>query len=192
MHTQHSWQTLAQKGWFRSAVLALGLAASGLAQAVPDDILGYWRVIDDRTGFAKAIAFFNKNADGYYVGRIMSTIPRPDYTPITVCQKCPPPFTNRKVIGMPVAWFKANPTAIEGKTWEYTQGHALDPIQGRIYQGKAKISPDRRRLTMRGYLGVSLLGRTQTWIREDAGSPLLKNLPSVEEAEKEQVELPKF
>ncbi len=50
--------------------------------------------------------------------------------------------------------------------WRRSSRRLLDPLSGRIYRCKAKLSPDGRRLTMRGYVGVSMLGRSQSWIRE--------------------------
>lgn len=178
----------------RSSLMAGLLVLTSMSYAVenPDNILGYWRVMDDRSGFAKAIARFSKNEDGTYVGVIMRTIPRPDYTPIEVCQKCPAPFTNRKVVGMPIVWFKeTNSNKPNERGWDYVRGHAIDPIQGKIYQGKARLSPDQRRLVMRGYVGVSMLGRSQIWIREEADSPLLDGLPKFDPAQKIEVDVPK-
>ena len=48
---------------------------------------------------------------------------------------------------------------------EYEGGHILDPDTGSIYRCRFTISPDGQKLFLRGYLGVSLLGRTQTWTR---------------------------
>lgn len=169
----------------------IALSANTYAVENPDNIFGYWRVIDDRSGFAKAIARFSRNADGTYVGVVMRTIPRPDYTPIEVCQKCPPPFTNRKVVGMPIVWFKeTNSGKPNERGWDFVRGHAIDPIQGKIYQGKARLSPDQRRLVMRGYVGVSMFGRSQVWIREEADSPLLDGLPKFDPNQKFEIELP--
>ena len=50
---------------------------------------------------------------------------------------------------------------------EYTDGQILDPLSGNIYKGKAKISTTGKHLTLRGYVGISALGRNTTWIRAD-------------------------
>ena len=49
----------------------------------------------------------------------------------------------------------------------YKDAQVLDPLSGKIYKGKVKVSEDGRRLTMRGYVGISALGRSQTWVREN-------------------------
>ena len=48
----------------------------------------------------------------------------------------------------------------------YTGGKIIDPLSGNIYSCKAKLSSNGKRLTLRGYVGISALGRSQTWIRE--------------------------
>lgn len=54
---------------------------------------------------------------------------------------------------------------IEGPN--YANGKIIDPLSGHIYSMKAKLSANGKRLTLRGYVGVSALGRSQTWIRND-------------------------
>ena len=44
--------------------------------------------------------------------------------------------------------------------------HKLDPEKGKVYGVKLTLADDGRKLNVRGFLGVSLLGRTQTWLRE--------------------------
>lgn len=50
---------------------------------------------------------------------------------------------------------------------QYAQGQIIDPNTGKVYRMKAKVNPNGRTMTGRGYLGVSLLGRSQTWLRAD-------------------------
>ena len=153
-------------GMFNNIRLLCGAALLGfstLAAAAPLPIEGNWRAIDDKTGFAKAIVKIERLKDGQLIGTIMRIIPRPDYTPKEVCQNCPRPFTNQKILGMTPLW-GLRPEDDSGL--RYAGGFILDPLSGRIYRSKAKLSNDGRRLTMRGYVGVSVLGRTQTWIRD--------------------------
>ncbi|WP_168379875.1 DUF2147 domain-containing protein, partial [Acinetobacter cumulans] len=49
----------------------------------------------------------------------------------------------------------------------YSGGKIIDPLSGNIYSTKAKLSSNGKRLTLRGYVGVSALGRSQTWIKAD-------------------------
>ena len=55
---------------------------------------------------------------------------------------------------------------VEG-TKNYEKGRIIDPLSGKIYDAKMKLNASDKRLTMRAYVGVSALGRSQTWIRLD-------------------------
>lgn len=150
------------KSSLKIAALGLGFSLSILAQAA--EIEGTWRSIDDRTGFSKGLVEIKKEADGTYSGTIIKVLPRPGYTPKETCQKCPAPYTDKPMIGLKVL---TGLKEVPGKVGYYDGGRILDPLSGKIYSDKARLSPDGRRLTMRGYVGVSLLGRSQTWIRDE-------------------------
>lgn len=128
--------------------------------ALASDITGNWRQIDDKTGASRAIIEIRKESDGKYIGKIVKITPRPGYTPKETCVGCPAPYTNKPMLGLDV--FK---DLQYEKNNEYNNGKILDPLSGKIYSMKAKLNPNGNRLQMRGYIGVSALGRTQTWIR---------------------------
>ena len=50
-------------------------------------------------------------------------------------------------------------------TDNYEKGRIMDPLAGKIYDTKIKLNSTGKRLTLRAYMGVSSLGRSQTWIR---------------------------
>jgi uncharacterized protein (DUF2147 family) len=154
------------KVWLSAGLLAVS-SMSAMAAQNPDDVIGYWRTIDDQTGFSKAIVRIQKAVDGTYLGTIVKIIPRPDYTPKVYCYRCPQPFTGKKILGLPLLW-NAKYNDNGRSTISYGDAYVIDPLSGKIYNGKMKLSPDNRRLIMRGYVGVSALGRTQIWVREDA------------------------
>ena len=50
------------------------------------------------------------------------------------------------------------------------QGHSLDPRNGRIYGADFRLDPNGR-LLLRGFVGIPLLGRTETWTRYPGSVP---------------------
>lgn len=149
--------------------LVVSLSAITVHASDADQINGYWRSIDDATGFAKAIVQIQKASNGTYLATVAETIERPNYTAAEFCVDCPAPFTNRKIVDMPVVWnMKADPK----KDLHYTGGYIIDPLSGKIYAAEAKLSPDNRRLTLRGkVIGAGILNRSQTWLRENNYTP---------------------
>ena len=103
-----------------------------------------------------------KAADQTYQGRIVGRFKRPGYNTPMTCDKCPGEFKGKPLLGLVPIWgAKPKPDSPN----EIYDGKAMDQFSGRIYIGKGRISKDGQRMTIRGYLGISALGRTQTWIR---------------------------
>ncbi|QXR19956.1 DUF2147 domain-containing protein [Acinetobacter variabilis] len=127
------------------------------------DLTGIWQQIDDKTGSPKALIEIRQNSNGTYAGKIVKVTPRPGYTPQKTCNKCPAPYTNQPILGMDVL------TGLKqvGDSVNYEKGRVIDPLGGKIYDAKVRLSSNGKRLTLRGYVGVSALGRSQTWIRQE-------------------------
>lgn len=127
-----------------------------------EDITGLWQTIDDKTGAPKALVEIRKEADNTYAGKVVKVTPRAGYTPKETCVDCPPPYTNKPIIGMDVLTGLKSTDGLN-----YTSGRILDPNTGKLYSMKAKLSSNGKRLHLRGYLGISALGRNQIWIRAE-------------------------
>ncbi|OTG63213.1 signal peptidase [Acinetobacter silvestris] len=140
-----------------STCLLLGLSNSIFAQ----DLSGLWQQIDDKSGAPKAIIEIRKEANNTYSGKIIKITPRVGYTPRETCNKCPAPYTNQPILGMEVV----KGLRYVEETNSYEHGQIIDPLAGKVYNAKMKLSSTNKRLTMRAYMGVSVLGRSQTWIR---------------------------
>lgn len=152
------------------AVISLIFSANVFAKLEKhkvENIEGVWQTFDDKTGHRKAHIkiSYNKKTDSY-VGRIIKITPAPGYTPQKYCDNCPKPFTGKPVKGMALIWnlkpqFKSN-----GKfTGQYDKGYLVDPNNGKTYRFKAAVSRNQKILKVRGYIGMALMGRSQTWTR---------------------------
>lgn len=151
-------QLPAMKHW-RIALSALLLCASAaVAQAAAGATpVGDWKTIDDKSGQPKALIRIVEK-DGALSGRIVELYQpsRPD----PVCDKCEGARKGQPITGMEILWGARK----DGERW--TGGHILDPETGTIYRLELRLSEDGNQLKARGYVGVSLLGRTQQWQRQ--------------------------
>ena len=126
------------------------------------DLVGTWKTIDDKTGYARAEVLITKQENGGYLGTIIQVHAIPNRSAIDHCEKCKGALKNAPLIGLPIlSGFKQNPK----KTDEFIDGQVLDPLSGHIYQGKGRLNTRGNVLTLRGFIGTSLLGRTVSWIR---------------------------
>ena len=143
------------KSLFGAIVIALA-ASSTFAQ----DITGTWRYIDDKTGEPKGLVKIEKHSNGTYAGTVLKLTPRAGYKPKEFCTHCPPPYTNKPIVGMQVI------TGLKSEDHiNYSNGKIIDPVSGKIYSLKGKISANSKKLFLRGYFGVSAVGRSQSWLR---------------------------
>lgn len=143
-------------------ILAALLFSSLSVHAFSQDITGTWKNIDDKTGSSKAILDISQEMDGSYTAKVIKITPPPGYTPKETCIKCPAPYTNKPILGMEILKGLRHSEGLN-----YNKGKIIDPLTGNIYSMKAKLSSNGKRLTLRGYVGVSALGRSQTWIKND-------------------------
>jgi uncharacterized protein (DUF2147 family) len=125
---------------------------------------GLWKSIDDKTGKPRSLIRINE-VDGTYSAVVEKGL-RADDTGDAVCDKCTDERKGQKIIGMTIA---KNLKAKEGDNpnREYKGGEILDPENGKTYKCKMKLSEDGNKLEVRGFVGFSLLGRSQIWTREE-------------------------
>ena len=128
------------------------------ATAAEPTAVGLWEKIDD-TG--KPEGWFRiVERDGMFEGQIVKAFPKPGQDPTSWrCTKCEDDRKDAPVLGI---------TFIRGMKrdgLEYEDGNILDPRDGSIYRARMELSPDGQQLSVRGFLGISLLGKTETWNR---------------------------
>jgi uncharacterized protein (DUF2147 family) len=139
--------------------LALLFGALFSAQASESPV-GLWRTIDDKTGKEKSLVRIVE-ANGELRASIEKLFREPHEEPNPNCDKCPGERKNKPVLGMMIM------TGLKKAGSEFEGGEILDPANGKVYRVKMWTAEGGKKLNVRGFIGVSLLGRTQVWIRED-------------------------
>jgi uncharacterized protein (DUF2147 family) len=143
-----------------AAVLAFEAAAATFAKDVPQPTAaGLWERADS-TG-APAAWFRILDCGGVYQGKMVKIFASPpgqnpeDWR----CTACSGAKRDAPVLGLTfIDGMRRNGLAYEG-------GSILDPRTGLVYGARMDLSPDGRQLNVRGYLGIELLGHTETWQR---------------------------
>ncbi len=144
-------------------VAAVVLLAGAPAAAQDDTPVGRWVTIDDKDHSPRSIIEIVDNA-GALDGTVLKIYDRPGDRPGHLCRKCEGALKDKPVVGMTVI----HGLKRDGNSWD--GGTILDPDSGNTYSAEMHLDDGGRKLVVRGYLGISLLGRSQTWIRETAAT----------------------
>ena len=139
-------------------LIALGLIST-LATAAENPV-GLWRTIDDKSGKEKSLVRVTES-NGQLQLTIEKIFREPGEDPNPLCDKCPGEKKNKPVIGMQIG----NGLKKDGDVW--SGGEILDPQNGKTYKCKVWLEDKGKKLHVRGFIGVSVLGRTQVWLREE-------------------------
>ena len=138
--------------------LALVFVLAELAVAAALTPIGTWKTIDDETHKPRALVAVEEHG-GVLSGRIVQLFREPGEDANPLCVDCPGERRNLPVLGMTILWNFHQ----DGDTW--TGGEVLDPEEGRIYRANLRLRDEGTRLDVHGYVGISLLGRSQLWER---------------------------
>lgn len=115
-------------------------------------IEGKWKTIDDETKQAKSIVEIFKKSDGKYYGKVSQLLIKPADPNCTACKD---DRKGKPILGLEII------RGLKQDGEEFTGGSITDPKTGKTY--KCTITKNGDKLNVRGYLGLSLLGRTQVW-----------------------------
>lgn len=136
-------------------LITLLFCITAMTSMQSQSVIGKWKTIDDATGEAKSIVeVFSKSGKIYAkVVDIMDPA-----TKNNLCKPCSGEDKNKPILGL---------TIIKGLSKdgsEYNSGEILDPKNGKLYKCALSLE-SKDKLKVRGYIGFSLLGRTQYWHR---------------------------
>jgi uncharacterized protein (DUF2147 family) len=149
------------KTFSRSLLLLVTLVLiNSAAHAADLSPLGLWKTIDDATGEPRGLVRI-REVNGQYEGRIEKIFPKPGDVPNPKCEKCAGVRHDQPVIGMTILWDLTK----QGE--EYQGGQILDPENGKVYRARMKLIDNGQKLDVRGFIGFSLFGRSQIWLRAE-------------------------
>jgi len=119
--------------------------------------IGVWKTIDDKTGQPKGLVRIYEQ-EGKLFGKLEKSFkPGSDSRR---CDKCTDERKDQPITGLLII---RNMKVVEGG---YEGGDILDPENGKVYRCNFKLDDGGKKLRVRGFIGISLLGRTQVWERD--------------------------
>lgn len=156
--TQHA-RTIALRTAKHAALAGVLLVSAITAMAQTDSPVGTWQTIDDHTGQPKALVQITQDSNGSLNGKVIKGLNANDQ-PDRRCTECTDARKDQLILGMTII----NDMKKDGDGRD--NGQILDPENGKVYKCKMHLEDGGNKLVVRGYIGVSLLGRSQTWIRQ--------------------------
>jgi len=142
----------------RIAIAIVIFAVAGAAAAQSSTPVGLWKTVNEKgepEGLVRIIEV---------AGEFRATVEKVYSPPAPVaepkCLDCTGELKDKPVIGMQI---------VRGLRWDgeqYSGGEILDPNNGKFYRCLMRLADGGRKLEVRGYIGISLLGRTQVWLRD--------------------------
>ena len=118
-------------------------------------IFGKWKTFDDETGMENGIVEIYEKAGKVY-GRITEILEKEKKH--FKCEMCEGEDKNKPVLGLVII------KGLKKKGDFYEGGKVTDPKNGKSYHCKMTLE-GKDKLIVRGYIGISLFGRSQTWFR---------------------------
>jgi uncharacterized protein (DUF2147 family) len=119
---------------------------------------GLWKTVDDHTGAPRALVRIYREGEAYF-GRIEASLVPEEAD--ARCSACEGERKDQPVVGMVIV------RNMKAEKDGYGGGDVLDPESGSVYDCVLHLEGEGRRLILRGYIGLSLFGRSQTWQRAD-------------------------
>ena len=147
----------------KSGLIGVAFATALLSSAAwADDAspAGLWKNIDDATGKPRALVRITES-NGTLQGKIEKVFPAPGESPNPKCEKCEGANKDAPIVGLVIL------SGLKKDGEDYAGGQILDPDNGKLYSSKVRLADGGKKLNVRGYLGVPMLGRSQVWLRQE-------------------------
>ncbi len=138
-------------------MITMAMLSSQISVAAAATPIGLWQSVDDKTNKPRSLIRISQH-DGKLNAVIEKGLLETD-TADAVCEQCTDERKGQKIIGMTIV----NNLTKNGD--QYDGGTILDPENGKTYQCKMKLNAAGDALEVRGYIGISLIGRSQIWKR---------------------------
>jgi uncharacterized protein (DUF2147 family) len=119
--------------------------------------VGRWTAFDEETGRAEAIIEIKRQGPALY-GWIDEILGKRRDAESARCTQCVGKLKNAPMLGLKIIQNMRR----QGDEW---RGHIMDPQSGKVYNATLSLADEGQSLDVRGYIGVPLFGRTQTWQR---------------------------
>ena len=119
--------------------------------------VGLWNTISDTDGKPTAVVEI-REVDHELTGTVRALLVAADPAD-SICSKCPGDRRGQRIVGMEIL------RGLHADGDEWSGGEILDPENGKTYRAKLKLTDHGQKLVVRGYIGFSMFGRSQTWIR---------------------------
>jgi hypothetical protein len=136
----------------------LGMLLTAIpARAAGPTAAGLWEQSDRNGRVGGWFLLFENN--GVFEGALAKIFPKPGEDPNPICTKCKGDQKDAPSLGLVMI------KGMERNGLVYENGTILDPRDGSVYRAMMEVSPDGQELTVRGYLGIPLFGKSQVWKR---------------------------
>lgn len=139
----------------KKTFLTLALIICTILTGTAQDVVGKWKTIDDESGEAKSIVEIYKQ-DGKIYGKVIEILNPAKRG--AICKDCPDEAKGKPILGLVIL------KGLKKDGDEYSGGTILDPNNGKVYKSLIALEGPNK-LKVRGYIGFSLLGRSQYWQR---------------------------